>query len=137
MRKPTETTRNISSVRLVFSIAVLMVVSYLIPSAIQGQFQSSQSTNPIPTGHGHTNGDLSSLSPDNGVQVLSAKQKQFILHSNFEKSKTDAAELAQLAKGLRQELDKPNANPLSAEAITRLEKIEKLAKKIREETKGF
>jgi hypothetical protein len=59
------------------------------------------------------------------------------MHANFAKSKTDAAELADLAKGLREELDKPNVNVLSFEVINRAEKIEKLAKKIREETKGF
>jgi len=69
--------------------------------------------------------------------LLNAKQKVSIMHANFAKSKTDAAELADLAKGLREELDKPNVNVLSFEVINRAEKIEKLAKKIREETKGF
>lgn len=74
---------------------------------------------------------------NNVFQSLSTKQKRYIVHANFEKSKSDAAELAALAKGLRQELDKPGANPLSAEVMTRIEKIQKLAKKIRDETKGF
>jgi len=68
---------------------------------------------------------------------MSAKQKLSIVHANFEKSKSDAAELAALAKELRKELDKPNVNVLSLEVRNRLEKIEKLARKIREETKGF
>ena len=59
------------------------------------------------------------------------------MHANFEKSKSDAAELAALAKALREELNKPNVNVLSLEVINRAEKIEKLAKKIREETKGY
>jgi len=58
-------------------------------------------------------------------------------HANLEMSKSDAAELAALAKGLREELDKPNVDVLSLEVMNRIDKIEKLAKKIREETKGF
>jgi hypothetical protein len=68
---------------------------------------------------------------------LSDKQKVSIMRANFEKSKSDAAELAALAKGLREELDKPNVSVLSLGVISRAEKIEKLAKKIRDETKGF
>jgi len=75
--------------------------------------------------------------PDDNTPSLSPKQKLNIMQSNFARSKTDAAELAALAKGLREELDKPNVNVLSLEVINRAEKIEKLAKKIREETKGF
>ena len=68
---------------------------------------------------------------------LSPKQKRLIVRANLEMSKCDAAELAALAKGLREELDKPNVNVLSLEVMNRIDKIEKLAKKIREETKGF
>ena len=68
---------------------------------------------------------------------MSAKQKQSIMHSNFVKSKSDAAELASLAKELREELNKPNVNVASLEIVSRAEKIEKLAKRIRDETKGF
>ena len=70
-------------------------------------------------------------------QSMSAKQKLSIVHANFEKSKSDATELATLAKELRAELDKPNVNVLSLEVMNRIEKIQKLAKKIRDETKGF
>ena len=68
---------------------------------------------------------------------LSPRQKRLIMRARFEMSKNDAAELAALAKGLREELDKPNVNVLSPQVMNRAEKIEKLAKKIREETKGF
>jgi hypothetical protein len=68
---------------------------------------------------------------------MSVQQRQSIMRANFEKSKSDAAELAALAKGLREELDKPNVNVLSLDVINRAEKIEKLAKKIRDETKGY
>jgi hypothetical protein len=69
--------------------------------------------------------------------TLSAQQKLSIVQVNFEKSKSDAAELAALAKRLREELDKPNAKILSLEVINRAERIEKLAKKIRDEMKVY
>jgi hypothetical protein len=57
--------------------------------------------------------------------------------ANFAGAKTDAAELATLAKELREELNKPNADLPSPEVISRAQKIERLAKKIREETKAY
>lgn len=68
---------------------------------------------------------------------LTPRQKQGIMHANFVKTKSDAAELAALAKELREELNKPNVNTASLEVVNRAERIEKLAKKIREEMKGF
>ena len=64
---------------------------------------------------------------------LSPQQRQ----ANFAGAKTDAAELATLAKELREELNKPNAGLPSPEVIRRAHRIEKLAKKIREETKAY
>jgi len=69
-------------------------------------------------------------------QPLSAKQRLSIMRANLEKSQNDAAELAALAKGLRDVLNEPNVNVPSLEVINRADKIEKLARKIREETKG-
>lgn len=67
---------------------------------------------------------------------LPAKQKQDLLKSNFEKMKRDADELASLAKSLQQDLDKSNQNVLSLKIVNKAEKIEKLAKKIKEVAKG-
>jgi hypothetical protein len=78
--------------------------------------------------------------PAPGVDLsrsLSFHQKQSIMQANFLKSKNDAAELAAMAKELCKALDKPNADVLSLGIVSRMEKIEKLAKKIRDETKGF
>lgn len=61
------------------------------------------------------------------------KQRKAMLHANLEKSKSDSAELAALAQQLREELDKPDASPLSPPCAARLERIAKLAKKIRDE----
>lgn len=79
----------------------------------------------IPTTHGES------------PEPLNPKLTKGIIESNFAKSKKDATELAALAKQLREELDKPDANPLSAEVTSRIEKIQKLAKKIRDEMKGY
>ena len=65
---------------------------------------------------------------------LTAKQKANLMHANLEKSKKDAVELASLAKALREELNQPGANGASPEVVEQAEKIEKLAKKIRDET---
>jgi len=59
------------------------------------------------------------------------------MRERFEKSKNDAAEMATLAKDLRKELNKPNANALSLEVANLADRIEKLAKKIRREARGF
>lgn len=61
------------------------------------------------------------------------KQRQRLLKANLAKSKTDSAELAALAQQLREELETPKVSPLSPACAIRLEKIEKLAKKIRGE----
>ena len=68
---------------------------------------------------------------------LTSKQKQALIKSNFEKTKDDAAELAEMASGLRDELNKTSVDVLSVDVIHRAEKIEKLARKIKEEAKGY
>ncbi len=68
---------------------------------------------------------------------LQAKQKRDLLKSNFEKMKRDADELASLAKSLQEDLDKSNQNLLSLKIVNKAEKIEKLAKKIKEVAKGY
>jgi len=50
--------------------------------------------------------------------------------------KRDADELAALAKTLQEDLNKSNENVFSLRIVDRVEKIEKLAKKIRNEAKG-
>jgi hypothetical protein len=67
---------------------------------------------------------------------MTAKQRRELMHVSLEKSKRDASELAALARQLKEELNKPNANSLSLESMNHIEKIARLAKKIREEIKG-
>jgi hypothetical protein len=81
--------------------------------------------------------DDDNQSNSNTPQPMTPAQKHSLMHANFERSKKDVAELAALAKGLREELDKPHADISSVEVVSRAAKIEKLAKKIRDETTGF
>ena len=81
-----------------------------------------------------------STSPGEEVEAGSGhrpNQKQSILNANFAKAKSDAAELAVLAKELREALSKPDVDDHSLDVANRADKIGKLAKKIREETKAY
>jgi hypothetical protein len=113
-------------------LAALACLAYQPARAQQGT--------PTPTG-GRTTHDLLTNNPTpetgSGFPALSLKQKQGIVHANFEKSKNDAAELAVLAKELCKDLEKSDVNVLAPEVVGRAERIEKLAKRIRDETKGF
>jgi hypothetical protein len=69
--------------------------------------------------------------------ALTRKQKKDLLKQNFEKMKRDADELATLAKALQEELAKSNENVLSFQVVTKAEKIEKLAKRIKSTARGY
>jgi len=122
-------------------LGLLLTFSCLIPVAAHAQ---SQTTTPPPMPLLDRDGrTLAPLLDADGRVVrtenpppLTNKQKKSIMNSNFERSKRDAAELAALASRLREELSKPNVDALSLESMNRIERIEKLAKKIRDETKG-
>lgn len=80
--------------------------------------------------------DLPPLVQEAGPQIT-AKQRRELQKSNFEKTKHDADDLAALAKALQEELNKSNQNILSLQIVEKAEKIEKLARKIKDEAKGF
>jgi len=112
---------------------LLITGAWLAPSPAAAQNQ-----------HGNQTGVQRSapvLPPDSQVPVrnesLNPQQKSSIMQLNFNKAKNDAVELATLAKELREELNKSKTDDLSPEVVSRAEKIEKLAKKIREETKAY
>ena len=65
------------------------------------------------------------------------RQKKELLKSNFEKMQQDARELADLSKALEDDLNKSNENVLSLKIVERADKIEKLAKKIKNSAKGL
>jgi len=118
---------------LVLGLLVAVACLTSAPAPAQSQQGTSTHSSHMPSSD---DDDMRSLRTDTS-QPISDKQKQRIVHANFEKSKSDAAALAAMAKELREELDKSNGSVLSLEVINRAEKIEKLAKKIREETKGY
>jgi hypothetical protein len=68
---------------------------------------------------------------------LSRKQKNDLLKSNFEKMKRDAGELADLAKALKEELNRSNENILSLDIVDKADKIEKLARRIKGTARGY
>lgn len=67
----------------------------------------------------------------------SQKQRQDILKANFEKMKHDATELNTLAKSLQEQIDKSNEHILSLDIVTKAERIEKLARRIKETARGL
>lgn len=71
-----------------------------------------------------------SMQPEN-PSPLTPKQQREILKANYSKMKQDADELADLAKSLQDELNKSNENVLSLDVVEKADKIEKLAKKIK------
>lgn len=67
----------------------------------------------------------------------SQKRKKAMMDYNFKKLKQHAQDLAELAKSLQTEIEKSNENVLSLEIVKKAEQAEKLAKKIKNEAKGF
>jgi hypothetical protein len=117
---------------VILSLGLLFALALLAPTSATAQ-------TPVPPSQmGSHHKSFPADDARNDVpSTLTAMQKQSLMRANFEKSKSDATELATLAKGLREVLEKPNASVLSPEVINRADKIEKLARKIREETKGI
>ena len=73
--------------------------------------------------------------PEEKTDVLlpSAKsQKREILKADFEKSKTEAAELVDLAEQLKDDFEKSDAYVLNLRTLKKAEDIEKLAKRIKD-----
>ena len=69
--------------------------------------------------------------------VLTGKQREELLKSDFEKMKRDAAELATLALSLQEEVDKSNEHILSMKIVEKAQKIESLAKKISKAARSY
>ncbi|HZT69715.1 MAG TPA: hypothetical protein VFC10_08210 [Terriglobia bacterium] len=65
------------------------------------------------------------------------KQKQAMLDLNYKKLKKHADDLAELATSLQKEIANTNENVLSLEIVKKAEQVEKLAKQIKDEAKGY
>jgi hypothetical protein len=64
-------------------------------------------------------------------------QQDEILKADHEKSVQEAAQLIELAEGLKRELEKDEAHVLSISSIKKTEDIEKIARRIRSRIKRF
>ncbi len=65
------------------------------------------------------------------------RQQDEILKADHEKSVQDAAQLIELAEGLKRDLEKDEAHVLSISSIKKTEDIEKIAKRIRSRIKRY
>ena len=59
-------------------------------------------------------------------------QRQEILKADYEKTKSEAAELLDLAQQLKEAIDKNERHVLDLRAVKKAEEIEKLARRIKE-----
>jgi hypothetical protein len=64
-------------------------------------------------------------------------QQDEILKADHEKSVKDAAQLIELAEGLKRDLEKDETHVLSISSIKKTEDIEKIARRIRSRIKRF
>lgn len=102
-----------------------------------GQLQIPQTTTPgFPSGPVARPG-VPPIETNAGPPALSHKQKNAILTSQFKKTKKDVAALCKLAQSLQEEVNKLNPNVLSVDVVNKADKIQKLAKKIRNEAKEY
>lgn len=65
------------------------------------------------------------------------KQKEALLKYNFKNMQKHADKLAELAQALQKKINQSNEDVLSLEVVRQAEEIEKLAKKIKNEAKGY
>jgi hypothetical protein len=75
-------------------------------------------------------------SASNQATLIPVKPKQEPRESKLVKTKSDAAKLSALADQLRDELNKMNVNVYSLDVLHKTEKLEQLAKQIKEEASG-
>jgi hypothetical protein len=104
-------------------LAASLLVTFSAAAAPQSPLEQAQ---PFPSGP-----------PLNPLSELSAKQRKALMKDRFEKNKRRAAQLVKLSQELEKQLDKSNPDVMSVEVIKKAEKIEKLAKKIKEEARGY
>jgi hypothetical protein len=119
----------------VMAIGGMLFSALILATPLTGQIgqigpdrqRQRQETNPFPP----------PLPPTNSTQGRTEKQKEALVKSNFRQMKKHANELAELAQSLQRKIDQTNENVLSLEIIQKAEEIEKLAKKIKSEAKGY
>lgn len=92
----------------------------------------------VPLGAQHPTRQTPAEENPSDVRLPNGKlQQEEILKADHEKSVQDAAQLIELAEGLKRELEKDETHVLSLSSIKKTEDIEKLAKRIRSRIKRF
>ena len=126
----------------VLAIAVMVLFLGLVgmvPEAAAQGFGQNQGAAPPNQGALSQNPDQNRFPEQTlpNFPLTSRKRKQALVDYNFKKLKKHAADLAELAKSLQNEIEKSNANVLSLEIVRKAAKAEKLAKKIKNEAKAY
>ena len=70
----------------------------------------------------------------NNKSKITQKQQDDIIKENLKKAKKDAEKLSALADSLKKEIQSSNPNVMSIDIVSKTNQIEKLAKKIKEES---
>jgi hypothetical protein len=125
--------KNAFIIGVALSFLTLAGDSHGVPGQSIGQFQGTTLQGPqqLPGQN-----RLPTVSPPD-FPKRSLKRKKALLDYNFKKLKQHAQDLAELAKSLQAEVDKSNENVLSLEIVKKAEQAEKLARKIKNEAKGY
>ena len=74
--------------------------------------------------------------PKDPLKEMQKRAEKEASEKNYQDLKHAAAELADLSKQIRSEIDEGGKDVISARIFERLDKIEKLAKRIREKAQG-
>ena len=106
---------KIAPMKLILYTALSVVISVLLAMALPGQI--------LEPGRDHLK------------EMQKAAQRE-AAEKNFKELKESAAELALLSKQLSADIDEGGQHVISAKLFDKLDKIEKLAKRIRDKAKG-
>jgi hypothetical protein len=121
-----------------FPIGLALAGGILFSSFLLAGPATPQIENP-PSGREIQNPNRSPFPPPTLEQPpeRTAKQKDALVKYNFKQMKKHADQLSKLAQSLQKNIDQSNENVLSLDVVRNAEKIEKLAKKIKNEAKGY
>lgn len=120
------------------SLGLLTLAAITMAPGVAGIQETFALPNGPPAGSSLPNQQADQTPPYAAPPIpLTAKQKQELLKSQFDKMKQEAKTLVQLAQSLQTEVDKSNENVLSLQIVDKAEKVEKLARKIKGEARGY
>ncbi len=106
-----------------------------VTQGIQG-YPQPHSESALPGSPGMPPVSITSTTP--GINPpLSHKQTDMLLKQSFKTTKEDVAKLSKLVQALQKQVDKSNANVLSLSIIKQATNIEKLARKIKNESRMY